>query len=63
MRHARVLGAMHALNFSLCYLAGVYHFRREATEALRLRDRVAGVIARAGVRDVARRLPDGAWSA
>ena len=34
MRHARALGAMHALNFSLCYLAGVHHFRREATEAL-----------------------------
>ena len=34
VRHARALGAMHALNFSLCYLAGVHHFRREATEAL-----------------------------
>jgi class 3 adenylate cyclase/tetratricopeptide (TPR) repeat protein len=34
VRHARVLGAMHALNFSLCYLAGVHHFRREAVEAL-----------------------------
>ena len=30
----RALGAMHALNFSLCYLAGVHHFRREAAEAL-----------------------------
>jgi class 3 adenylate cyclase/tetratricopeptide (TPR) repeat protein len=34
VRHARALGAMHALNFSLCYLAGVHHFRREAPEAL-----------------------------
>jgi tetratricopeptide (TPR) repeat protein len=34
VRHARELGAMHAVNFSLCYLAGVHHFRREATEAL-----------------------------
>ena len=35
VRHARALGAMHALNFSLCYLAGVHHFRREAAEALK----------------------------
>jgi class 3 adenylate cyclase/tetratricopeptide (TPR) repeat protein len=34
VRHARALGAMHAVNFSLCYLAGVHHFRREAPEAL-----------------------------
>lgn len=34
VRHARALGAMHALNFSLCYLAGVHHFRRDAHEAL-----------------------------
>jgi class 3 adenylate cyclase/tetratricopeptide (TPR) repeat protein len=35
VRHARALGAMHALNFSICYLAGVHHFRRDATEALK----------------------------
>jgi tetratricopeptide (TPR) repeat protein len=34
VRHARAHGAMHAVNFSLLYLAGVHHFRREATEAL-----------------------------
>ena len=34
VRHARELGAMHAVNFSLCYLAGVHHFRGEAAEAL-----------------------------
>jgi tetratricopeptide (TPR) repeat protein len=34
VRHSRALGAMHALNFSLCYLAGVHHFRREPNEAL-----------------------------
>jgi len=35
VRHARALGAMHAVNFSMCYLAGVHHFRGEPTEALR----------------------------
>jgi tetratricopeptide (TPR) repeat protein len=32
--HARALGAIHAMNFSLCYLAGVYHLRRDAAAAL-----------------------------
>lgn len=34
--HARSLGALHAENFSLCYLAGVHLFRREMGEALRV---------------------------
>jgi tetratricopeptide (TPR) repeat protein len=34
VRHARALGAIHAMNFSLCYLSGVYLFRRDAAEAL-----------------------------
>jgi len=34
VNHARALGAIHAMNFSLCYLAGVYHLRRDAAEAL-----------------------------
>jgi class 3 adenylate cyclase/tetratricopeptide (TPR) repeat protein len=34
VRHARSLGGLHAVNFSLCYLAGVHHFRRETREAL-----------------------------
>jgi class 3 adenylate cyclase/predicted ATPase len=35
VNHARALGAIHAMNFSLCYLSGVYLFRRDAAEALR----------------------------
>jgi tetratricopeptide (TPR) repeat protein len=34
VNHARTLGAIHAMNFSLTYLAGVYHLRRDAAEAL-----------------------------
>ena len=33
--HSRSLGAPHALNSSLCYLAGVHHVRRETPEASR----------------------------
>ena len=33
--HSRSLGAPHALNSSLCYLAGVHHVRRETSEASR----------------------------
>ena len=33
--HSRSLGAPHALNSSLCYLAGVHHVRREPQEASR----------------------------
>jgi predicted ATPase len=34
VHHARALGAVHAMNFSLCYLSGVYHLRRDAADAL-----------------------------
>jgi class 3 adenylate cyclase/tetratricopeptide (TPR) repeat protein len=34
VHHARALGAIHAMNFSLCYLAGVYYFRRDAADSL-----------------------------
>jgi class 3 adenylate cyclase/tetratricopeptide (TPR) repeat protein len=34
--HARSLGALHAENFSLCYLAGVHSLRREMDGALRV---------------------------
>lgn len=36
LAHARSLGAPHAENFSLVYLAGVHRFRREMEQALRV---------------------------
>ncbi|MCL4801451.1 MAG: AAA family ATPase [Burkholderiales bacterium] len=35
LEHSRSLGGAHTINFSLCYLAAVHHFRRDAREALR----------------------------
>ena len=33
--HSRSLGGPHTVNYSLCYLAAVHHFRRDTREALR----------------------------
>lgn len=33
--HSRSLGGPHTVNYSLCYLAAVHHFRRDMREALR----------------------------
>ena len=33
--HSKSLGGLHAVNFSLCYLAAAHHFRRDSPEALR----------------------------
>jgi predicted ATPase len=34
LEHSRSLGGMHTINFSLCYLAAVHHFRRDSQDAL-----------------------------
>jgi tetratricopeptide (TPR) repeat protein len=35
LRHSQSLGGLHTINFSLCYLAALHHFRRDSLEALR----------------------------
>ncbi|HEX4985341.1 MAG TPA: AAA family ATPase [Burkholderiales bacterium] len=35
LEHSRLLGDLHTVNFSLCYLAAVHHIQRDSKEALR----------------------------
>jgi class 3 adenylate cyclase/predicted ATPase len=35
LAHSQSLGGLHTINFSLCYLAAVHHFRRDSLAALR----------------------------